>query len=148
MSQLIHKLSFDLCRAWVKEADRLEQQSGQITDFSCFVKFVAKLPEQANSLYGRRVFNTPPSKAHSEAGTKKSGNTRKFNMSLHKVQVTSSSAPPQTTQSSSSSFGCFYHKDAFYRPWQCTKFKSNPLQKRSKFIKEYRFCYKCRSSAD
>ena len=87
MTQLINKLPFEFRRSWVKESVAVEAQSGQIADFSHFVSFVVKLSEEANSLYGRRVFGTL-SRARPEAhssSTSRSGDRRKAALSSYRV---------------------------------------------------------------
>ena len=51
MAQLIQKLPFDSRRAWVKESVKVEQETGQVADFSRFVKFANRLSDEANSLF-------------------------------------------------------------------------------------------------
>ena len=58
MTQLINKLPFEFQRLWAKESVAVEAQSGLIADFSRFISLVVKLSEEANSLYGLRVFGT------------------------------------------------------------------------------------------
>ena len=69
MAQLIQKLSFDSRRAWVKESVKAEQETGQAADFPRFVKFVNRLSDEANSLYGRRVLGALSTKSPSKAQT-------------------------------------------------------------------------------
>ena len=45
MAQLIQKPPFDCRRAWVKESVKVEQETGQVADFSRFAKFVNRLSD-------------------------------------------------------------------------------------------------------
>jgi len=110
MAQLIHKLPFDLRSAWVKKSVAVEQNTGQIADFSCFVSSVVNSAEEANSLYGRRVFGTQPSRAHSEARSvnQRSADLRKATVSSYNVKVQSSKASSKNCgEKGSTSFECF-----------------------------------------
>ena len=98
MTQLINKLPFEFRRIWGKESVAVEAQSGQIADFSHFVSFVVKLSEEANSLYGRRVFGTL-SRARPEAhssSTSRSGDRRKSALSSCNVNVSRIQNPQQS----------------------------------------------------
>ena len=148
MSLLINKLPFDLRRAWVKESVTVEQRTGQIADFSCFVSFVANISEEANSLYGRRVFGTHLSRAHTDAHsvTTRSADPRKSTISSHSIKVTASTATDQTRDASQNSLSCFYCKHPSHKLLECSKFKSDPLSKRVEFVKSNKLCNKCLSS--
>ena len=107
MAQLIQKLPFDSRRAWVKESVKVEQETGQVADFSRFVKFVNRLSDEANSLYGRRVLGAqstkPPSKAQTTPDIRKSASS--YNVTSKPTD--SNSSKPAT----SIPFACFYCKD-------------------------------------
>ena len=147
MSLLINKLPFDLRRAWVKESVTVEQLTGQIADFSCFVSFVANISEEANSLYGRCVFGTHLSSAYRRS-------LCDYEIRLlpertifsHSIKVTASTATDQTQDTSRNSLSCFYCKHPSHKLLQCSKFKSFPLSKRVEFVKSNKLCYKCLSS--
>ena len=127
MTQLINKLSFEFRRIWVKEFVAVEAQSGQIADFSPFVSFVVKLSEEANSLYGRRVFGTlsrARPEAHSSC-TSRSGDRRKSALSSYNVNVS------RTQNPQSDCFACFFCKSPSHRLLECPEFKATPLAKRS-----------------
>ena len=142
MAQLIQKLPFDSRRAWVKESVKVEQETGQVADFSHFAKFVNRLSDEANSLYGRRVLGTqstkPPSKAQTTPDIRKSASS--YNVTSK--PTSSNSSKPAT----SIPFACFYCKDINHGLLECAKFRGAPLHERSKFIKENKFCYKCLGS--
>ena len=148
MSLLINKLPFDLRRALVKESVTVKQRTGQIADFSCFVSFVANVSEEANSLYGRRVFGTHLSRAHTDAHsvTTRSTDPRKSTISSHSIKVTASTATDQTRDASRNSLSCFYCKHPTHKLLECSKFKSDPLSKRVELVKSNKLCYKCLSS--
>ena len=142
MTQLINKLPFDFRRIWVKESVAVKAQSGQIADFSHFVSFVVKLSEEANSLYGRRVFGTL-SRARLEAhssSTSRSGDRRKSAFSSYNVNVSRTQNPQQSDH-----FACFFCKSPSHRLLECPEFKATPLAKRSSLVKGLKLCYKCLS---
>ena len=115
-------------------------QSGQIADFSHFVSFVVKLSEEANILYGQRVFGTL-SIAHPETYffcTSRSGDRRKSALSSYNANVSRTQNPQQSDR-----FACFLCKSPFHRLLECSKFKATPLAKRSSFVKGLELCYKC-----
>ena len=142
MTQLINKLPFDFWRIWVKESVAVKAQSGQIADFSHFVSFVVKLSEEANSLYGRRVFGTL-SRARPEAhssSTSRSGDRRKSALSSYNVNVSRTQNPQQSDH-----LACFFCKSPSHRLLECPEFKATPLAKRSSLVKGLKLCYKCLS---
>ena len=128
MAQLIQKLTFDSRRAWVKESVKVEQETGRVADFS---RFVNRLSDEANSLYGRRVLGAqstkPPSKAQTTPDIRKSASS--YNESSKPTN--SNSSKPATLIP----FACFYCKDINHGLLECAKFRGAPLHERSKFIK-------------
>ena len=146
MTQLVGKLPFDLRRRWVKESAAIAGHTGQIADFPYFVSFVAKMSEEYNSLYGRRVFGTPNSRAHpAHSVTTRSSDPRKPTASSYSVKTSSNSSQSQGPLQSQLG-ACFYCKDTAHKLLECPTFKSAPLGKRSEFVKANKLCYKCLSS--
>ena len=141
MAQLINKLPYEWRRTWVKESVQLERETGQVAEFSDFVKFVNRLSDEANSLYGRRVLTVQNTKTLSKVlyrpDTRKPANS--YNVVASKP-TTSSQSPISST------FACFYCKDATHGLLNCSTFKIVSLQERSAFIKQNKMCYKCLSS--
>ena len=140
MTQLVNKLPHEWKRTWVKESLEIEKGTGEVAGFSYFVEFVTRLSDEANSLYGRRVLG--PHSSYSKFQSINS-DRRKPAKSYNVVVTKPFNGKPSTNLNS---FACFYCKESSHGLLTCPKFKNAPLQERSLFIKQNKYCYKCLSS--
>ena len=139
MTQLVNNLPHEWKRIWVEESLEIEKGAGEVAGFSYFVEFVARLSDEANSLYGRRVLGSLSSNSKFQS----INSDRRKPAKSYNVVVTKSfnSKPP-----SSNSFACFYCKESIHGLLTCSEFKKIPLQERSLYIKQNKYCCKCLSS--
>ena len=135
MTQLVNKLPRDRKRTWVKESLEIEKGTGEVAGFSYFVELVTRLSDEANSLYGRRVLG--PHSSYSKFQSIYSDH-RKPAKSYNVVVTKSFNSKP----SNINSFACFYCKESSHGLLTCPKFKDAPMQERSLFIKQNKYCYK------
>ena len=143
MAQLVNKLPFDLKRSWVIESVAIENRTGTVADFRSFVTFVINRSNEANSLFGRRVLGTSKQQTSGHGPSKTNTSNKAFSYNV-KTSKGHSNKPPSHSEPTSA---CLYCKENSHKLAECQRFKNATLNKRSKFVKTNKFCYKCLSSS-